>query len=329
VRIAPRALAVALAALAMWALPAASVTAHALPIIDAAMAASNALLMNIINDMTTEFFNGATYFIQYITPHTALTAPFEDLFGTGVTSPMYQLSRSISTGVIRPMAQSLLGLVVLLQMVKICKRSEGNEVLPGVRDIVFLLVTYGLLSFLVHFAADVMALAYTAVLALTERIQDVIGAQSTYSFTIVHSAVPHEAAGKAMMLLVVAVLFYITSMLAFLVTLVISYARAVQLYVMAAFSPIPFALLGFEETKGWGVGYLKTFLSVCLAGAVMVMLLLCYPLILSNILGQSGWAMSVVTGSIMIDVFKVLAVSLLLVFALIKSGAWARDILGG
>ncbi len=30
---------------------------------------------------------------------------------------------------------------------------------------------------------------------------------------------------------------------------VMCYMRAMQLYVMAAFSPLPFALLGFDETK--------------------------------------------------------------------------------
>ena len=53
---------------------------------------------------------------------------------------------------------------------------------------------------------------------------------------------------------------WVQSMIFDLITIIIKgsvsvmcYMRAMQLYVMAAFSPLPFALLGFDETKNYGV----------------------------------------------------------------------------
>lgn len=43
------------------------------------------------------------------------------------------------------------------------------------------------------------------------------------------------------------------------VSMVVALGRSVQLYVYAAFSPIPISLLGFDETKQIGIGYLKNF----------------------------------------------------------------------
>ena len=60
---------------------------------------------------------------------------------------------------------------------------------------------------------------------------------------------------------------WVQSMIFDLITIIIKgsvsvmcYMRAMQLYVMAAFSPLPFALLGFDETKNYGVSFCKNCL---------------------------------------------------------------------
>lgn len=54
------------------------------------------------------------------------------------------------------------------------------------------------------------------------------------------------------MLLIISVIILIGGLVAWaasLVVVVMVFARAVQLYLYAAFSPIPFSLLGFDETR--------------------------------------------------------------------------------
>ena len=53
--------------------------------------------------------------------------------------------------------------------------------------------------------------------------------------------------------------------ISYCIAFVVAYARAWQIYVLAAFSAIPMALMGFEETKQMAIGFLKNFAAAVLA----------------------------------------------------------------
>ena len=71
---------------------------------------------------------------------------------------------------------------------------------------------------------------------------------------------------------------WLVVIVAYVVALVVSWARAIQIYIMAAFSPIPLALTSLDETRQMGVGYLKNFTAVCLAGVIILVLLVSFPI---------------------------------------------------
>lgn len=123
--------------------------------------------------------------------------------------------------------------------------------------------------------------------------------------------------------------------IAYVVSLVVALARGIQLYAMAAFSPIPLSLLGFDETRQMGIGFLKNFCAAALAGAIMVFLMAAYPFIVTSIGGSptAGNTIFALTyeGEFIDTVGIVLgwiATSFMLIIGLVKSGAWAREILG-
>lgn len=130
----------------------------------------------------------------------------------------------------------------------------------------------------------------------------------------------------AMLLVTVLVLF--ATLFTAVVAYVVSAARAIQLYVMAVFSPIPIALLGFEETRSMGINFFKNFAAVCLAGSILVFLLAIFPVVYSAFVGSGG---NLVDGDGIITGFlvKSIGIPILFIIAMVKSGAWARDILGG
>lgn len=103
---------------------------------------------------------------------------------------------------------------------------------------------------------------------------------------------------------------------------VMCYMRAMQLYVMAAFSPLPFALLGFDETKNYGVSFCKNFLATCLAGVIILFAMGLFPNLLS---GFSGGEISGFKG----DMWSSVCASVALMLIVIKSGTIARDVFGG
>lgn len=117
---------------------------------------------------------------------------------------------------------------------------------------------------------------------------------------------------------------------------------------MAAFSPIPLALLGFEETRQSGISFLKNFCAACLAGAIMMFLFAAYPLILTSMTASLGVGdlnqlvnadSSVnVTGVVdsaleyafapLLGLLMFIGLSILLIVGLVKAGSWAKEILG-
>lgn len=281
----------------------------------------NQWIIDVINGLSEAILVTASSMFENISVATALTAPFNDLFGDGQTSQVYLFAQSIATSVIKPVGHSILALVMLLQLIKISQKSESSEVMPHLRDIIFLIVFYALFLFLINNAGGICEAIYNAVLNITIGVQNTIGVAGTYDMPTAYGAAIDNIP-EAVIFLIFALIFVLIAAIAFAVTLFVSYARAIQLYVMTAFSPIPFALLGFEETRSWGTGYIKAFISVCLAGTIMVFILMSFPLIMGQMTNSGG-------DFTIISMIRMIVIALLLIISLVKTGGWARDILGG
>lgn len=263
-----------------------------------------------------------------------LSTPFEGLLG----EPMYNLTSTVHRTAIVPIAESILALFMLVQLIKISQRIDATSTLPAVKDIVFLAVSYVLLHWFIVHSLDVIQAIYGIV---ANHIIPALGAAAgtTSVSNTVDSLDPASATlGGASMLLLISLIAAVGGMVAFVVGQIVVFARAWQIYVMAAFSAIPVSLLGFDETRQMGIGFLKNFAAACLAGAIMMFLLIAYPYILSGVGVDSGMSMdfeAVLAGSspnIMENIrgfLTFLASTLLLIFGLVKSGAWAKEILGG
>ena len=82
------------------------------------------------------------------------------------------------------------------------------------------------------------------------------------------------------------------------------------------------ALLGFDETKNYGVSFCKNFLATCLAGVIILFAMGLFPNLLS---GFSGGEISGFKG----DMWSSVCASVALMLIVIKSGTIARDVFGG
>ena len=279
------------------------------------------------------FFNLYSSLIDKVTDNTTLTASFSSLLGTD----MYTLTSSIHQTVIVPIAESILALFMLVQLVKISQRIDATATLPAVKDIVFLAVTYVLLHWFISHSLEIMQAIYQ--IAVDTIIPGIGTMGDKVSFGTVTTdgiELGDVNIGDCFMALIAGLLSLLTGIVAYIVSFIVAYARAWQIYVLAAFSSIPIALLGFDETRQAGIGFIKNFAAAVLAGAIMVFLLVAYPYILSALVsgtpGTSGNLLSFIVGGEVMDgmtaILAWLGSSILLVFGLVKSGAWAKEILG-
>ena len=155
-----------------------------------------------------------------------LSASFDQMLGSAGTVTMRDVVHGVWEAAILPIGCGVLSLTFTLQLIRISQRMDGNASMPGVKEVVFLLV--------------------------------------------------------------VALVSWVVVIAAYVVALVVSWARAFQIYIMAAFSPIPLALLSEDETRQMGVGYLRNFASVCLAGVVILVPLVSFPIVLGGLNAASA-----------------------------------------
>ena len=257
-----------------------------------------------------------------------LTAPFDQLFGkknTGGTD-IAQVMEAVWEKAALPCATTVLSAIFVLQLLNIAQRMEGSGAMPGVKDVIFLLVFYCVFVALLSNSFGFMQAIYEALNQVTKLAQSATNLSTDTSAVTLKLGTEDDAA--LVMIILFSILSWVIGLIAVCLTYVILWARAFQIYVMAALSPIPLALLGNDNTRQMGVGYLKSFCAICLASLIIFMLFSIYPLLVANAVNTTAGALTF-TADLTMSMIKYLAVSVLYLFALVKSGSWAQAVLGG
>lgn len=115
------------------------------------------------------------------------------------------------------------------------------------------------------------------------------------------------------------------SLFMFLITkiiLLIVFGRMIQIYIYTMFAPIPLATLAGEGFNSAAKNFLKEYASVCFQGTVIIASIGLYKVIASTYMSTSGLDTYATMG-------ELLLMSLVLILLLVKSGDWAKKIVGG
>lgn len=269
--------------------------------------------------------NNFAEYLSHMSTDNLLTGDFTSLFGSGGSADsLWATIQAVHQGLLVPLGESILALVMLVQVVKISQKIDAQATLPTVKEIIFLAVFYVIFHWLIVHSVDLCAAVYSEINRISVAL---VGNQSIIG-TVSLGDVSQADLGVMIIALITSLLVWASGLIVAIVAYVMAGARAIQLYVMAVFSPIPFALMGFEETRSMGVNFCKNFLAVCLAGTIMVFLIAAFPALYAAVVGSTSLIDA--GGSFGVSVIaKLIGLPLLLVLGLIKSGAWARDLLGG
>ena len=288
---------------------------------------SDLIVDNILKPICEALLSGFVAFISNITVGGILTASFDSIFGN---STLYDVVNNVHDSVVVPLAHSILALVMLVQVVKISQRIDATSTMPAVKEIVFLAVFFVIFTWLINQSSEICIAVYDTVNQLTVAI----GTPSETTIDISLDDSSSLSIGTVIGLLAFCGFGFLVGLVAWIVCFVMTYFRGLQLYIFTTFSPIPFAFMGFEETRSFGVNFCKNFIAVCLAGTIMAFALIAFPALATGIVGDSV-VLSIAENSVLpsadaLLVFvQLLAIEIVLIFIMVKSGAIARDILGG
>lgn len=305
------------------------------------------LILSGFNEAICKFFIGAAVYlfdvyydlIGKLTGTSYLTADLENIFGN---QAIWETIKTINQTLVIPIGEGILGLFMLVQLVKISQRIDATATLPAVKDIVFLFVIYTIMHWLIVNSLDIMTGLYDVINKIVssdilnnqtahDDFQHLIGNYDESSIDWGNASV-----GSCFALFLFGIISWFAGGIVYLIGTLMALARGIQLYIYSAFSPIPLSLLGFEETRQSGISFLKNFCAVALSGAIMIFSLILYPKILIAITvsneGYGSLITDIASGEIVGDfattLLKGLAVTFLAGFALVKSGSWAKELLG-
>lgn len=291
----------------------------------------NDWLCGLLRDCCNWMFKAQTGVLGSIGANGILSADFAHMLTSSSDLTMHDVARGVWQVAILPIGCGVLGLVFTLKLIEISQRMDGSQSLPGVKEVVFLLVFFAVFLFLIQNSFDLMASIYEVCGLAIDRVEALFGAGGALDLPEVSVVTTDDDIPSLIAMLVVSLISWVVVLAAYVVALVVCWARALQLYIMAAFAPIPLAFLGMDATRQIGVGYLKSFGAVCIAGVIILVLLISFPLVLGGLTGANpgtGTPADAVANGLTYAL-QYLAMCVLLILALVKSGSWARDIVSG
>ena len=291
----------------------------------------NKWLCGVLRDCCNWIFANQINMLKSIGYDGILAAGFDSMLGTAGITTMYSLVHGVWQVAILPIGCGVLGFVFTIKLIQISQKMDGNASLPGVKEVVFLLVFFAVFLFLIQNSFDLMASIYSITKLAIERVINMFGTGGAIDLNAVSIVTTDDDVAALVAMLIVALISWVVVLVAYIVALVVSWARAIQLYLMAAFSPIPLALMGTEDTRQIGIGYVKNFVAVCLAGIIILVLLISFPIILGGLNAANPGTGTPIDGIAngLTYALQYLAMCILLILSLVKSGSWARDIVGG
>lgn len=291
----------------------------------------NKWLCGVLRDCCNWIFANQINMLKSIGYDGILAAGFDSMLGTAGNTTMYSLVHGVWQVAILPIGCGVLGFVFTIKLIQISQKMDGKASLPGVKEVVFLLVFFAVFLFLIQNSFDLMASIYSITKLAIERVINMFGTGGAIDLNAVSIVTTDDDVAALVAMLIVALISWVVVLVAYIVALVVSWARAIQLYLMAAFSPIPLALMGTEDTRQIGIGYVKNFVAVCLAGIIILVLLISFPIILGGLNAANPGTGTPIDGIAngLTYALQYLAMCILLILSLVKSGSWARDIVGG
>ena len=291
----------------------------------------NGWLSDLLRDAANWMFSKQVEVLKGIGYDGILGADFNAMLTTSGSISMYDIAHGVWQVAILPIGCGVLSLVFTIKLIQISQRVDGNASMPGVKEVVFLLVFFAVFLFLIQHSFELMQAIYEVIGIAIDRVIGLFGQGDALDVSAVSIVTTDGDIPALLAMLIVSLISWVVVLAAYIIALVVCWARALQLYIMAAFSPIPLAFMALDDTRQIGIGYLKNFTAVCIAGLIIVILLIAFPLILGGIVGVNpGTATPIdAVANGLTYALQYLAMCILLILSLVKSGAWARDIVSG
>ena len=189
----------------------------------------NAWLCGILRDTCNWIFSSQADMLKSIGAGGVLSSGFTQMLGHAGTVTMYDLVRGVWQHAILPMGCGMLSFVFTVQLIKVSQKMDGNASMPGLKEVVFMLVFFAVFLFLIQNSFDLMAAIYEVVKLAIDRVVGLFGAGMPLDLSAVSITTTDDDVAALIAMLVVALVSWLVVIVAYVVALVVSWARHTDL----------------------------------------------------------------------------------------------------
>ena len=188
----------------------------------------NDWLAELLRDAANWMFSKQVDVLKGIGYDGILGAAFSSMLTTSGSVSMYDIACGVWRVAILPIGCGVLSLVFTVKLIRISQRVDGNASMPGVKEVVFLLVFFAVFLFLIQNSFDLMQAVYQVVQLAIDRVTGLFGTGSELDLEAVSITTTDDDVAALVAMLVVALVSWLVVIVAYVVALVVSWARAIQ-----------------------------------------------------------------------------------------------------
>lgn len=237
---------------------------------------------------------------------------------------LYRYSVSIMNVVVKPIAYSILGFLLLLELQSLAQRfhsSSSNGF--GLEPFIPLFLKIGICTLVMRYLPIFLQAIMEIGIRITQGIADLgIDASNNQSIDISSAmeTVSELNFFSRMVLLIVLLIPLLISLITNILVKVMVFMRFLELYVYLCISPMPISTLPSAEISQIGKNFFKLFIAAALQGVLLFIVLSFYP-----ILVNSAFSLGVNQGVIEIA-SAIIGNCIALGFCLFYTGRWSKSI---
>ena len=270
------------------------------------------LLVNSTMDRMTTLFDSVNYTVGEVAVEVGETP-------ASFAPRIFDMIRSISESVIMPIAGIILTFVACYELVRLVTESNNLANLD-----IWILFKW---IFKTAIAVIIVTNTFNIVMAVFELGQHVVNSsagliqgQTAISADILanlEEELNEMNLGALLGLFLESFLLSFTLKILSVVIFVIVYARMIEIYLMTSLAPIPMATLGSREQSMVGQNYFRSLLALAFQGFLMLICIGIYAVLIRNYS---------VSEHLIAHVWSVVGYTVLLAFALFKTGSLSKSI---
>lgn len=245
---------------------------------------------------------------------------------SNLISEAYPVIQTVHASAVMPLAYVVLAIFFCAALVRLLEEIGAAETGVDLWRIIWVFILFAFAKIVIDNSWGLALAAYSIVTQFTEQIVQVSTAAGSFSVAEVNDDFNNTA------LLLLMVIFALLSMVFTMAVVAASHftliVRAIQLYVYTAFAPIPLATFVSPSARPIATGFVKSYVALLLTGAILALLICLFSVMGGQLVieAQPDSPEGVITWCV--NIFVNLIVYVAFAWAMFRSGAWARELVG-